>query len=369
MQRISRSGLLWPVLVAIACAEGETLTDDGDGAAKGGSSAGGAPSFGGSTSGGATGSGGKSSSGGAATGGAKASGGASNGGAKTSGGASSGGATGGGNSIFTGAPSCNGPQGGSGGGTAGAGSGGASPGGASSGGVGDAGGAAGTSGGGAGGDGGAGGAGGASFAAPGGGTAASASAGATGSAGAGGTGVAAAFCDDFEDGDAGGWTPEVGSWAITSDDSLTLEGGPTESMAIAADTTFADQIVEARIKVLSFPSSSSSYRAGLIARYTGGSNFYSLSLAGNGRLRVLHGNSTVSGCSDFAANVVAGTWYTLRFEVTGPANSVKLSAFIDGKPAQTCTLTSNTEVSGSAGVFTYGDNTSALFDQVLVYAP
>jgi pectate lyase len=219
--------------------------------------------------------------------------------------------------------------------------------------------------------GGAGGSLGASLAALAGGASGAAAGGTSGAAGdsAGGSGVAPAFCDDFEDGDAGGWTPEGGTWAITEEESLTLEGGPGTAMAIASDTDQADQIVEARVQVLAFGSNGNSYRAGVVARFAGGSNYYALGLAGNGVLRLLKGNATISGCTDHSANVAPGNWYTLRLEVTGPASSVRLSAFIDGEPAQSCTLTSNTVAAGRAGVFTYGSGTSALFDEVVVWSP
>jgi hypothetical protein len=193
-----------------------------------------------------------------------------------------------------------------------------------------------------------------------------------GAAGGSGVGPAQAFCDDFEDGDAGGWVPATCAWTVVADDTFSLEGGPGQCQASAGSSDWVDQTIEARVKVTAFGGSSNSYRVGLTARSDGSSNYYSLGLSGNGAVRLLHGTSTLSGsgtCGDYAAGVVVGTWYTLRLEVTGPANSVSLHSFIDGKPAQSCSVSTSTAVSGTAGVFTYGANTTALFDDVRIWTP
>ena len=54
------------------------------------------------------------------------------------------------------------------------------------------------------------------------------------SAARGGTGCAGyAFCDDFEDGNADGWTPSGGTWSVITDGSHVYQGGNGNSMSLA----------------------------------------------------------------------------------------------------------------------------------------
>lgn len=371
----------FPLLVIVACAEGKSL-DRGPGADSGGSaggrsggtnSGGGTPVLGGSKATGGASTGGKTSGGQANTGGIVTTGGTKS---TTGGSVSSGGMIGAAGSSLTGGPTCrftDGTGGIGGGGAGGADTGagatsGAGPGGTNAGGT-DTGGP-GTGGDSVGGMGDAAGA--VGLLAASGAPDAGGAAGSAGAGGASGVGPMQAFCDDFEDGDAGGWVAQSCDWGVTAEgDGFSFDGGPGTCQARAGAAVWVDQIVELRIKVTSFGGNSDSYRAGLVARSGGSSSYYALGLAGNGALRLLRGTSTLGGsgnCADYPASASANVWYTLRLEVTGPANSVHLRSFIDGKPAHDCTVTSSTLASGSAGVFTYGE-TTALFDDVRVWAP
>lgn len=366
--------VLLALVVAVACAEGQPFdreTGSDSGGSGGAIGSGGAPV----TSGGLKSSGGVST-GGQVTGGKTSSGGtvATGGKASTGGSVSTGGATSTGGSPFAGGPTCHFTDGIGGGGVGGSDTGsgatsGATAGGADGGGA-PAGGVTGTGGDGAGGVGDGGGAQG--LLGLSGGDAGGAS-GSGGVGGASGGGPMQAFCDDFEDGDAGGWVPQGCDWGVLAEGAgFSFEGGPGTCQADAGSTVWTEQVVELRVKVTHFGGTSNSYRAGLVGRANSSSNYYTLGLAGNGALRLLRGTNTLSGsgaCGDYSAGATAGVWYTLRLEVTGPAGSVHLRSFIDGKVAHDCAVTTSTAASGSAGVYTYGSNTTALFDDVRVWTP
>jgi pectate lyase len=274
-----------------------------------------------------------------------------------------------------------GPDGGAGGGGAGGGAAGAGGGGAGGGAAGTGGGAAGGvgSGGAAGGVGGGGagkgGAAGAAGGGTGGGAAGTAGAGA-GASGAGGTtgGACAghAFCDDFEDGDAAGWTSIGGTWSVVADGSSVYRGANGNGNAIAGSAAWTDQTVEARVKVVQFANPKANSRGGVIARYANATTFYVFMVDATGGLRLLQ-NTDVPGshtgtCQKVDANVTEGSWHTLKLSVSG-SNSVRLQTFMDGAPIHDCTSTAGTVPAGSAGAYVYGSNTIVEFDDVKVSTP
>jgi hypothetical protein len=186
-----------------------------------------------------------------------------------------------------------------------------------------------------------------------------------------------AFCDDFEDRNVADWTVSGGTWTLGSDPSAVYVGGLDSARSTAGAASWTNQTVQARMKILHFDSATSSYRAGIVARFGGSTSYYSFQLDGAGDLRLLRGTSTVSGtgtCGTIAANLAAGTWYTLKIAATGPNNNARLvtSYSVNGTtftPAHDCTLTSSTLSAGSAGVITVGTNTNAEFDDFAVTAP
>ncbi|MGC4087449.1 MAG: hypothetical protein QM756_06080 [Polyangiaceae bacterium] len=187
------------------------------------------------------------------------------------------------------------------------------------------------------------------------------------------TGPRAAFCDDFEDGDAGGWLSPSCTWSVASAESLsyTSSGGACQSLADTAVLT--DQVIEANVQVTHFGGTSNSYRAGLLSRYTeGSSSYYVLALAGNGSVRLMHANSNLSGsgsCADATLTPSSSGWYTLRLEVSGLAGQVRLRSFVNQSLVHDCLTSSGSASSGRSGVFTYGSNTTALFDEVRIWVP
>jgi hypothetical protein len=289
---------------------------------------------------------------GGAAGGGGASGSSGAAGAAGSGGAGGAGGAAGGASGAPGAAGAAGAIGGA-GGAAGSGGGGGSA-------AGGAGGAAGAAGaGGATGRGGAGGAGG-------------------GAAGTGGTGCAGyAFCDDFEDGDAAGWTPNGGTWSVITEGSHVYQGGNGNAFSLAGQATWTDQTITARVKVLQFGGTSTSYRAGIVARATDASNLYVFAIDASGALRLLKGTSSPSGtgasgtCGKVTPTplAAANTWYTMQLKVAGAGANVTITTFLDGVMIHDCTTSVGTLAAGAAGAYIYGPNTIAEFDDVKISTP
>ena len=286
------------------------------------------------------------------------------------------------------------------------GSGGAGGGGAGGGG-GSAGGAGGTAGGGGAGAGGSGGAAGAAGAA--GAVGAAGAAGAAGGGGAGGAGGAAGsagrggaggvagagggsggrggaagagcpgyvFCDDFEDGNSAGWTPSGGAWSVITDGTRVYQGGNGSSMSIAGQAAWTDQTLTARVKVLQFGGTSTSYRAGIVARATDTSNLYVFAIDASGALRLLKGTSSPSGtgATSTCGKVTPGTgalpntWYTLQMRIAGTGANVVITTFFDGTMIHDCHTTVATLPSGPIGTYVYGPNTIAAFDDIRVSVP
>jgi hypothetical protein len=183
-----------------------------------------------------------------------------------------------------------------------------------------------------------------------------------------------AFCDDFEDQNASGWTKSGGTWSVVADGgNWTYEGGNGSEEAYAGDTSWTDQTVQAKVKVINFGGTSDSYRAGIMARHSGGSSFYVFALGGDGNLTLRKSTSTPSGssgtCGALAADIDAEDWFTLKMTVSGAASSVRIRTYVDDVLKHDCMTTSSTVANGRAGVLTYGSNTVARFDDVSVTTP
>jgi len=201
--------------------------------------------------------------------------------------------------------------------------------------------------------------------------------GAGGAAGAGGRGGSGgncpgAFCDDFEDGDAIGWTPIGGTWSVIGDGGSVYRGANGSGNAIAGSASWTDQTVEARVKVVQFGNTKPGFRAGVIARYANATSFYVFLYDGGGSLRLLKDGdlppSHAGACAKIDANLTAGSWHTLRLSVSG-STTVRLQTFLDGTPIHDCTTTSGTVPAGAAGAYVYGSNTIVEFDDVRVSTP
>jgi pectate lyase len=184
-----------------------------------------------------------------------------------------------------------------------------------------------------------------------------------------------AFCDDFEDGAADGWSTSGGAWSVVLDGTRVYKGGNGPYNSTAGSIAWTDQSVESKMKILAFGGTSSSYRAGIIARNAGSTNYYTLAIDAAGYVRLLRGTSTPSGASGACGPALTGlasltnTWVTLKMQVSGPTNNVRIVTWLNGTQVHDCITTSSTVAAGNAGVMTYGSSTIAEFDDVRVSTP
>jgi pectate lyase len=187
--------------------------------------------------------------------------------------------------------------------------------------------------------------------------------------------AASAFCDDFESGRACGWTTSGGTWSVTSDSTFVYTGGSGSYNSTAGSATWTDQTVEAKMKILTFGGSGSSYRAGIVARFAQSTNFYALAIDAAGDVRLLRGSSSPSGSTGTCDGIPSGlstltnTWIDLKIQVSGAGGNVHILTWVNGNAVHDCTTTSSTVAAGKAGVMTYGSSTRAEFDDFRVTTP
>lgn len=201
--------------------------------------------------------------------------------------------------------------------------------------------------------------------------AAAAAAGANGAGGApamgGAPGAPDLFFDDFELGSSK-WTTTLGTWALVADGSQAFGQSAQENklqIAVANRVCAADQVIDAKIKVVAFKGQSNSYMAALFGRALSPTTHYLLALGSDGKLALRKRiNSTSTGAtaigSAVTTTITAGQWYDVHFELIGTS--------LKGCIGAVCvTGTDSSIASGSVGVGTV--NTSARFDDVRLTTP
>jgi hypothetical protein len=192
--------------------------------------------------------------------------------------------------------------------------------------------------------------------------------GATGAGGASGP----IFSDNFESG-AGKWiTSGPGTAPVASDGSGVYDLSCLMSkvfLAAAGDISWTNVVVQARIKILSFNGSSSSYYAGLCARVEDANNYYCVTLRSDAKVAIRGniGGSSNSLGSSVSYGVATGTWYTVQLAVVGST----ITASINGTPVLPKTgdpaITDSSLANG--GIALIVDNAEAEFDDVSVAVP
>jgi pectate lyase len=170
--------------------------------------------------------------------------------------------------------------------------------------------------------------------------------------------AATLFGDDFQDGNADGWSKSGGSWSVVTDDSPAYRQSGTSSDARAmAGGAFTDQAVQARVRPTGF--NGSNRHIGVTARVRSSSDYYYLVLTNAGSVvlgkRVGGGFTTLASAP---ATVTTGSWHTLRLEAFGST----LRGFLGG--TRVLTATDGTFGSGRVGLAAFFG--SASFDDVLV---
>jgi hypothetical protein len=198
-------------------------------------------------------------------------------------------------------------------------------------------------------------------------------AGATGAVGAAGTtggppAPDARLTSDFEDGMPTGWIADTvdGTWAVVADGTGKVYeqqmSSSTLSLAIGGKINWADQVVETRVKWVSF--SSSSALVYLAVRYQNKDAYYFVALKADGSLKI---RKRVMGSTDDVATyksnmpIVKDTWYTLGLSAVGTT----LTASLNGAMVATGTATDLQ----TGGIALGTQNAVAAFDDVKVTPP
>lgn len=169
-----------------------------------------------------------------------------------------------------------------------------------------------------------------------------------------------AFTDDFEDGNADGWSPASGSWSVVTDGSDVYQqvNSTQNAHSYASATSWTDYTVEARVKVTSFAATGNG-RAGVLGRVTDGTNHYYLGLFKDNTIEL---QSKVAGSTTTLASgsytVTPGVWYTVKLEMIGST----LKAYVNN--VLQLTVTDTAFSSGHIGLG--GWNAAARFDDIVV---
>ncbi len=127
------------------------------------------------------------------------------------------------------------------------------------------------------------------------------------------------FSDNFDDGNASGWTTQNGTWSVVQDGGSYVykQTSSSEGRASAGNTSWTDYAVEANVKVDNWNGTNRVYVAG---RYQDGNNFYAASLynSNGGKLEIrkkVSGSTTTLATLDYP--LTTGTWYTVKLELVG----------------------------------------------------
>ncbi|MGW4462477.1 pectate lyase family protein [Micromonospora sp. NPDC004704] len=172
--------------------------------------------------------------------------------------------------------------------------------------------------------------------------------------------AATLFADNFNDGNADGWSKSGGDWSVVTDGTAAYRQGNTGSelaRAFAGQTSWTDYQVQARVKPLAF--NGSNRAVGIASRSNSATKMYRLALVNNNRaeLQAVNG-SAVTVIGSASVSVSAGTWYTLRLEASGST----IRGFVNGSQ-----IGSGSNSAQGAGrialVTTYA---SAVFDDISV---
>ncbi|WP_117208224.1 family 16 glycoside hydrolase [Allorhizocola rhizosphaerae] len=159
--------------------------------------------------------------------------------------------------------------------------------------------------------------------------------------------------DNFNDGNASGWTTSGGSWSVAAG-AYEQTGTGSDAKALAGSTSWTNYSVQARVRPNAF-GSNSARAVGVSARAQSLSNFYSFVLTPSGA-QLRRGTTVLASAS---LSVSAGTWYTLSLNVSGPS----LSGSVNG--TQVVSTSDSTYANGRAGFHSsYG---SASFDDIVVF--
>ncbi|HEY0826809.1 MAG TPA: BNR-4 repeat-containing protein [Bacilli bacterium] len=153
--------------------------------------------------------------------------------------------------------------------------------------------------------------------------------------------------DDFEDGDACGWTAVNGTWGVVTDVSKlykqTATGG--EGLTYAGIGTWTDYTAQADLKLYDNVTNAAS---GILARYTDSNNYYMLRLHNSGKVQLYKKVAgTFTLLTEATQTVSSGSTYTLKLVLSGST----LTGYVNG--TQKVSASDSSLASGKIGVRTY----------------
>lgn len=172
--------------------------------------------------------------------------------------------------------------------------------------------------------------------------------------------AAALFSDDFNDGNANGWTATSGTWGIITDGSPAYkQSGTSEGRTSAGSSSWKDYSVQAKIKLDTFNAGNRVY---LAARYVDGNNYYAASLYNNNggtleiRKKVSASSSTLVSKS-YA--LTTGIWYDVKLVVEGTSIQLYVGGVLQ------LSATDSSQSAGAIGLITQG-GAMAKYDDIVV---
>jgi pectate lyase len=170
--------------------------------------------------------------------------------------------------------------------------------------------------------------------------------------------AATLFSANFDNGSTSGWSKSGGSWAIVTDGSKVFEQSDatsTRAREFAGSTSWTNYSAQARVRATSFGSGGV---VALVARASGATTMYRMSLVSGGvRLEYMNGSS-VTTLASASRTISTSTFYTLRIDVVGST----ISGYVDGGLVGSA---NDSHIgAGQVGLFTA--SASGRFDDVLV---
>ncbi|MFS0722410.1 glycoside hydrolase family 9 protein [Paenibacillus sp. 1P07SE] len=169
------------------------------------------------------------------------------------------------------------------------------------------------------------------------------------------------FSDDFNDGDAAGWTSTSGNWSVTADEYIG-QAASGNSYSIAGQPDWTDYTLEAKVNVTN--NTNGNKDAGLVFRYTDPDNHYVLYLKNDDRsgrkMELVKVEGGVRTTLDHASpSVMPDTSHTYRIVLSGDEIAVYQDEVLQ------LSASDSTHASGKIGARVYA-NTKAIFDNFTV---
>ncbi|MCM3750315.1 hypothetical protein M3223_23700 [Paenibacillus pasadenensis] len=165
--------------------------------------------------------------------------------------------------------------------------------------------------------------------------------------------------DDFEDGNAQGWTASSGAWSVVTETTYGYKQSSeaaSEALTTIGDTGWTNYEVQADVNFLSRTSTAAT---GIIGRYTDNNNYYYLRLnAGENKLQLLKkAGGTFTMLANLSQSVSLQTMYNLKLSMIGGT----IKGYLNG--AEKIVVTDTSLTAGKIGIRTY--NQAAVVDNVV----